>query len=115
MEIFIWMVPLFILLFLLWERQKRRIAVIRHILSKKKQNRENEAMNELAKQFIGKECIIYTLAGSDAVVRGEIKEVTAGGIIVKRPDGIEAINLEYVARIREWPRNAKGKKKQIFE
>ena len=28
--------------------------------------------------------------------------------------GIEAVNLEYITRIREWPRNANGKKKQIF-
>ena len=115
MENFIWMALLFFVLFFLSEQRKKRMAVVRHILHKKKHNKENDAMKELAKQFIGKECIIYTLAGSDTTVKGTIKEVTDGGIVVERPDGIEAINLEYVARIREWPRNAKGKKKQIFE
>ena len=47
-------------------------------------------------------------------IRGTVKEVTDGGIIVENKEGTEAVNLEYVTRIREWPRNAKGKKKQIF-
>lgn len=72
-------------------------------------------MKELAKQFIGKECIVYTVTGMDSTVKGTIKVVGDGGIIIEKNDGIEAVNLEYVTRIREWPRNAKGKKKQIFE
>ncbi len=72
-------------------------------------------MKELAKQFVGKECIIYTLTGIDSAVKGTIKEVSDSGMIVEHKDGIEVVNLEYVARIREWPRNAKGKKKTIFE
>ncbi len=71
-------------------------------------------MKELAEQFIGKECIIYTVTGFDSGIQGTIKEVTDGGVIVKKKDGLEAVNLEYITRIREWPRNAKGKKKQIF-
>lgn len=71
-------------------------------------------MKELAKQFIGKECIIYTVTGLDQGIQGTVKEVSDGGIIVQKKDGIEAVNLEYITRIREWPRNARGKKKQIF-
>ena len=71
-------------------------------------------MEELAKQFIGKECLIYTVIGTDSVIKGTAKEVSAGGIVLENKDGIEAVNLEYVTRIREWPRNAKGKKKQLF-
>ena len=71
-------------------------------------------MKELAKQFIGKECIVYTVMSMDSGIQGIIKEVTDGGIIVEKKYGVEAVNLEYVTRIREWPRNAKGKKKQIF-
>ena len=71
-------------------------------------------MKDLAKQFIGKECIVYTVMSSDSGIQGTIKEVTDGGIIVEKKDGIEAVNLEYITRIREWPRNANGKKKQIF-
>lgn len=97
-----------------WINQKKRLAVIKHIKNKK-YNKENNAMKELAKQFIGKECIIYTVTGTDSVIKGIVKEVTDGGIVVGKKDGTEAVNLEYVTRIREWPRNSKGKKKQIFE
>ena len=94
--------------------RRRKLAAIGHILNRKKQNKENNAMKDLAKQFIGKECIVYTVMSSDSGIQGTIKEVTDGGIIVEKKDGIEAVNLEYITRIREWPRNANGKKKQIF-
>lgn len=71
-------------------------------------------MKELAKQFIGRECIIYTVMSNDSSIRGTVKEVTDGGIIVENKEGTEAVNLEYITRIREWPRNSRGKKKQIF-
>lgn len=98
--------------------RRRRLAAVRHILNKKKkqqqQQKEVGAMKELAKQFIGRECLIYTVMSSDSSIRGTVKEVTDGGIIVENKEGTEAVNLEYITRIREWPRNAKGKKKQIF-
>ena len=34
--------------------------------------------------------------------------------ILECSDGLQAVNLEYVTRIREYPRNAKGKKKAFF-
>ena len=69
-------------------------------------------MEMLAKQFIGKECIIYTITSNDGSVQGTIKEVSADGMLIEDPFGqIQAINLEYVTRIREYPRNKKGKKK----
>lgn len=95
--------------------RQRRIAAVRHVLKKKKHNKENSVVKELAKQFIGKECIIYTVTGTDPAIKGTIREVTDGGIIVEKKDCTEAVNLEYVTRIREWPRNTKGKKKQIFD
>ena len=97
-----------------WITRRRRLAAVRHMLNQKKHNKENITMKELAKQFIGKECIIYTVMSIDSGIQGTIKEVTDGGIILEKKDGVEAVNLEYITRIREWPRNSKGKKKQIF-
>ena len=105
---------LFVLVIIPWITRQRKIAAIRHILNQKKQHKEDSVMKELAKQFIGKECIIYTVMSMDSGIQGTIKEVTDGGIIVEKKGGIEAVNLEYITRIREWPRNSKGKKKQIF-
>ena len=42
--------------------RRRRSAAAKHIINKKKQKAGNKEMEELAKQFVGKECIIYTLA-----------------------------------------------------
>lgn len=96
--------------------KRRNITVaVKHILNSKKFNKEKSAMKELAMQFLGKECIIYTVNGFDSTIKGTIKQVSDGGIIIEKKDGTEAINLEYITRIREWPRNAKGKKKQIFQ
>ena len=71
-------------------------------------------MKELAKQFIGEECIIYTITSNDGSVQGVIKEIVDGGMVVERKTGErEIINLEYVTRIREWPRKKNGKKKDV--
>ncbi len=94
--------------------RQRRLAAIRHVLNRRNHHKEKNAMKELAKQFIGKECILYTVMSMDSGIQGTIKEVTDGGIIIEKKDGLEAVNLEYVTRIREWPRTAKGKKKAVF-
>lgn len=115
MNNYIWLALLLLLIVLWLQRRKKKAATLAYVLQRKKKNRENIAMKELAKQFIGKECLVYTLMGSDGLIKGTIKEVTDGGIIVERPDGMEAVNLEYIARIREWPRDKKGNKKTVFE
>ena len=65
-------------------------------------------MKELAKKFIDKECIIASFDGNHQY-DGIIKEVTEGAILIEKDGKIEAINLDFVIRIREYPRNKKGK------
>ena len=94
--------------------RKRRIAAVKHILNRKKQNKENSAMKELAKKFIGKECIIYTITSNDSSIQGMIKEVDDGGMVIEKNSGeSEIINLDFVTRIREHPRRKNGKKKAV--
>lgn len=69
-------------------------------------------MKELAKKFIDKECIIASFDGNHQY-DGIIKEVTEGAILIEKDGNIEAINLDFVIRIREYPRNKKGKKKSV--
>ena len=69
-------------------------------------------MLELAKRFIGKECIIYAFDSSHQF-EGIIKEVTDGAILIQKEEKLEAINLDFVIRIREYPRNKKGEKKSL--
>lgn len=79
----------------------------------RKQNKETEVMRELAKQFIGKECIIYTITLNDGIIQGVIKEIHEGGMVIERQEQMEIINLDFVVRIREYPKKKNGKKKTI--
>ncbi len=69
-------------------------------------------MLELAKKFIDKECLIYAFDSSHQF-QGIIKEVSNGAILVENAGSLEAINLDFVIRIREYPKNKKGKKKSV--
>ena len=65
-------------------------------------------MVELAKRFVEKECIIYTFNNQ---VEGVIKEISGNALMIEKKGMLEAINLDFVVRIREYPRNKKGNKK----
>ena len=107
--IVIWL-PLILMFFL---REKQKTTAVAHHVRKKRE--EILKMEALAKQFTGKECIIYTITSNDGSVQGTIKEVSAGGMLIEDPFGqLQAVNLEYVTRIREYPRNKKGKKKSVI-
>ena len=69
-------------------------------------------MKELAKRFIVKECVISSFDGNHQY-EGVIKEVTDGAILVEKNGKIEALNLDFVIRIREYPRKKNGKKKSV--
>lgn len=66
-------------------------------------------MHELAMRFIGKECLIYAFNGN--TYTGVIKEVTDGAVLLENKGTLEAVNLDFVVRLREYPRNKNGKKK----
>ena len=70
-------------------------------------------MKELAVRFIDKECLIYSFDGSHQY-EGVIKEVTDGAILIEKDGKCEAINLDFIMRIREYPRNKSGKKKSVI-
>ena len=94
--------------------RRRRLAAVTHILNRKKQNKEHCVMKELAKRFVGQECIIYTITSNDGSVQGVIKEVTDSGMLIEKKIGeLEIINLEFVTRIREYPRKKNGKKQSV--
>lgn len=110
------LIGLILVLLLIWRQakvKKRRAATVR-TMQKRKTERERTAMHELAKRFIGKECLVYTMASESTAVKGTVTEVSDSGLLVENDGHVQAVNLEYVVRIQEWPRNAKGKKKQIF-
>ena len=103
-----------LIIFFCIKRRRRTAAVAWQILNQRKQNKENVVMKELAKQFIGEECIIYTIASNDGSIQGVIKEIDDGGMVIERNSGErEIVNLDFVTRIRRYPRKKNGKKKDI--
>lgn len=68
-------------------------------------------MLEFAKTLIGKKCIIYTF--NDAQITGVIKEVSDNALLVASDSNTDIINLDFVIRIREYPRKKNGKEKSI--
>ena len=68
-------------------------------------------MAELAKRFIDKECIIYTFNSNQ--IQGTVKDVTDGAILLDSKGTIEAVNLDFIVRIREFPKKKNGKKKSV--
>ena len=71
-------------------------------------------MTELVKKFIGKECLIYTMNSTSEQIQGTIGEIDGEWITVLNANGgQEIVNLEYVTRIKENPRNKNGKKKSV--
>lgn len=92
-------------------RNRRKTAIIRKILNKRKIG-GNAEMKTLAERFIGKECLISSFDGSHQY-EGVITEVTDGALLIEKDGKTEAVNLDFVIRIREFPRNKNGKKKSV--
>ena len=105
-------IPILVLLIVLFVLLRNRRAVVARQIIKKRKLECNKEMKELAKRFIDKECIISSFDGNHQY-EGVLKEVTDGAILMEKDGKIEAINLDFVIRIREYPRNKKGKKKSV--
>lgn len=103
-------IMLFIVIFIIIYDQRRRNELVAKQLKKLRNKKERTVMTELAKRFIDKECIVYTF---NAQLTGTIKEVTDTAILVESDGTPEIVNTDYIVRIREYPKNKKGKKKAI--
>ena len=69
-------------------------------------------MLESARNFIGKQCHIYTVS-SMSIFSGVIKEVTDGALIIDNNKSSQIINLQYVISIQEVPSKKNTFKKSI--
>ncbi len=100
------------LLLIVFIEEKRQRQILIKKLIYKKSTKEKKQMTELAKKFTEKECIIYTFNGAQII--GTVKEVTDGGIFLEKDGNVEAINIDFVIRIREYPKKKNGKKKSVI-
>ena len=105
-------IPVILLFLIVFITQRSRKNIIAKKIIERKSKGDKKEMVELAKKFIDKECLIYSFDGSHQY-EGIVKEVTNGAILVEKDGKTEAINLDFVIRIREYPKNKNGKKKSI--
>lgn len=108
MEIYYYVIIVLVLILLF--RNKKRILTVLKI----KRKRRGIKMTSVIEKFIGKDC--YINLGSGGSADGVVKSVADGWLEIESKDGqIQAVNVDYISRIREYPRNKKGKRKTIFE
>ena len=109
-----WWLVVILIIFWLIRKRRRTAAAVWQIQNRRKQNKEILVMKELARQFIGEDCIIYTITSNDGSLQGVIKEIDDGGMVIERNTGErEIINLDFVTRIRQYPKKKNGKKKSV--
>lgn len=89
-------------------RKRKKVATLKPLKNRK----DGREMEEMARKFIGRECLIYGYDNAN-VTSGIIREVENGAMLIEKDGAPEVINLSFVIRIREYPRNKKGKKKSI--
>ncbi|MBQ6601027.1 MAG: hypothetical protein IIX36_05230 [Clostridia bacterium] len=107
MESYIGVFIIFIVLAFIYRQE--RLRIIKRKIDKRK-GRKTE-MLKLAEQFIGKRCLFYTF---NSQVAGTVKEIGENGILIEEKENLQIINPDYIVRIREYPKNKKGKYKDVI-
>lgn len=107
MESYIGVFIIFIVLGVIYRQE--RLRIIKRKIDKRK-GRKTE-MLKLAEQFIGKRCLFYTF---NSQVAGTVKEIGENGILIEEKENLQIINPDYIVRIREYPKNKKGKYKDVI-
>lgn len=93
------------------QQRQKKTAVIQRIL-KNKRIKGAKKMHELLVKYIGQECVVYTLSGSQLI--GTVNSIKDGWLSLTNEGGKdEVLNLDYIIRIREVPRKKNGKKKSV--
>lgn len=103
-----------LIIFFCIRRRRRTAAVAWQILNQRKQNKENVVMKELAKQFIGEECIIYTIASNDGSIQGVIKEIDDGGRSLREVTADGKSSISTLSPVSDSIRERKTERKRIL-
>ena len=103
-----YIVILILIIVLCIQRRNEKVWIKNYI--QRKNRKEQAEMLELAKRFIEKECIIYTFNNQ---LEGTIKEISGNALLIENKGKLEAVNLDFVVRILEYPRKKNGKKQSL--
>ena len=93
--------PIIAMFFVIYLTSRRRKQALLIQLMNKRNSEDKIKMKEIATRFIGKKCTVYTFDGNS--VTRVIKEVSDGAILVEKNGTLEALNLDFVMRIKECP------------
>lgn len=107
---YVYLIPIIFLFVILFSTRQNNSVVLKKLIKKRKTG--DIQMYELAKKFIDKECLIYTF--NSQPLTGVIKEVNEGALLIENDKALEAVNLDFIVRIREYPRKKNGKKKSVI-
>ena len=102
-------VAIFLLFFVLWQQRQQQNQAAATRMQRKKGGRKT--MSAMVETYIGKDCIVYTL--NNAQICGIIRDVQDGWLRIETEKGSDVINLDYIIRVREYPKNKKGKRAAI--
>lgn len=67
-------------------------------------------MNEIIKQFENKDCLVYTM---NSQITGVISKIGESWIEITGEKEKSVVNTDYIIRIREYPKDKRGKKKSV--
>lgn len=95
-------IMLIVFLILMMEQQKKECVVSVRMRHKKV---EGDKMEAMAKQFVGKTCLVTIFGGS--TVKGIICEVQDHALLMDKKGTTQIINLEFVTCIEEIPQKKK--------
>ena len=106
--IFLWVVLILLIL------QRKKVQRILNVIRIKRKKRGCIDMSHIIEKFIGKDCLINL--GSGSAADGVVKSVSDGWVELEGKDGnLQAVNVDYISRIREYPKNKNGKRKVVIE
>ncbi|MBP3250591.1 MAG: hypothetical protein J6M48_09610 [Ruminococcus sp.] len=69
-------------------------------------------MNELIKNYIDKECLIWLSWSS--TITGTILDAADGWLEIQTKDSKQMVNCDMITRIQKYPRKKNGKKKSVI-
>ena len=100
--------PLFVL-FIVLSRQQKEVDQL--VASKIKRRKGDREMQKIAQRYIGKDVLLNTVASGSC--DGVVKEVVENAVVLEKDGKETVVNLDYVIRLREYPRGKNGKRKSV--
>lgn len=98
------------ILCIILSQQRRQTK--QYINAKAKRQKGDTEMNQLAQRYIGKYVLLDTVASGS--YDGLAKEVVDNAVVLEKNGEEIIVNLDYVLRLREYPKNKRGKRKSVI-